>query len=180
VPDEVLADRGSILRPKPLHPWTSDAGGLTVAESTRRRAATWISGAGVRIGFNAEQRWTGRCYTAKIITGGAGHRIERDQVTCPLGIEPRTHSRLVESEDDARVDQLAARLGIASDRSWVVVQGAILVQGLAAGRCRDSRTLERSFPATPGVLVAGSPQEAALTQAIIDHAKSRLLNIARP
>ena len=155
---------------------------IDLTDGDRAAFLTWISGAGVRIGFNAEQRWTGRCYTT-VVTGGAGaHRIERDLAAlAPLGIEARDRIPRIwlGSEDDARVGQLAAQLGIARDRSWVVIQPGARYWFKAWPPERFAEVADRlndRFGCQ--VLVAGSPQEAALTQAVVDHAKSRLLNIA--
>lgn len=184
--DEILPlDRGSILQQSRFILDIRSRRFDTVIDLTdgdRAAFLTWISGAGVRIGFNAEQRWTGRCYTT-VVTGGAGvHRIERDLAAlAPLGIEPRDRIPRIwlGPEDDARVDQLAAQLGIASDRSWVVIQPGARYWFKAWPPERFAEVADRlndRFGCQ--VLVTGSPQEAALTQAVVDHAKSRLLNIA--
>jgi heptosyltransferase-3 len=184
--DEILPlDRGSILQQSRFILDIRSRRFDTVIDLTdgdRAAFLTWISGAGVRIGFNAEQRWTGRCYTT-VVTGAAGvHRIERDLAAlAPLGIEPRDRIPRIwlRPEDDASVDQLAAQLGIASDRSWVVIQPGARYWFKAWPPERFAEVADRlndRFGCQ--VLVTGSPQEAALTQAVVDHAKSRLLNIA--
>jgi predicted lipopolysaccharide heptosyltransferase III len=184
--DEILPlDRGSILQQSRFILDIRRRRFDTVVDLTdgdRAAFLTWISGASVRIGFNAEQRWTGRCYTT-VVTGGAGvHRIERDLAAlAPLGIEARDRIPQIwlGPEDDARVDQLAAQLGIPRDRSWVVIQPGARYWFKAWPPQRFAEVADRlneRFGCQ--VLVAGSPQEAALTQAVADHAKSRLLNIA--
>jgi heptosyltransferase-3 len=184
--DEILPlDRGSVLQQSRFILDIRRRRFDTVVDLTdgdRAAFLTWISGAGVRIGFNAEQRWTGRCYTT-VVTGGTGvHRIERDLAAlAPLGIEARDRIPRIwlGPEDDARVDQLAAQLGIARDRSWVVIQPGARYWFKAWPPERFAEVADRlndRFGCQ--VLVAGSPQEAALTQVVVDHAKSRLLNIA--
>ena len=184
--DEILPlDRGSILQQSRFILEIRRRRFDTVIDLTdgdRAAFLTWISGAGVRIGFNAEQRWTGRCYTT-VVTGGAGaHRIERDLAAlAPLGIEARDRIPRIwlGPEDDARVDQLAAQLGIARDRSWVVIQPGARYWFKAWPPERFAEVADRlndRFGCQ--ILVAGSPQETVLTQAVVDHAKSRLLNIA--
>jgi heptosyltransferase-3 len=184
--DEILPlDRGSILQQSRFILDIRRRRFDTVVDLTdgdRAAFLTWISGASVRIGFNAEQRWTGRCYTT-VVTGGAGaHRIERDLAAlAPLGIQARERIPQIwlGPEDDARVDQLAAQLGLARDRSWVVIQPGARYWFKAWPPQRFAEVADRLHDRFGcQVLVAGSPPEAALTQAVVDHAKSRLLNIA--
>jgi hypothetical protein len=169
--DEILPlDRGSILQQSRFILDIRSRRFDTVIDLTdgdRAAFLTWISGAGVRIGFNAEQRWTGRCYTT-VVTGGAGvHRIERDLAAlAPLGIEPRDRIPRIwlGPEDDARVDQLAAQLGIASDRSWVVIQPGARYWFKACRRSalQRSPTAERSLrlPGPRGWKPSGSGVDA--------------------
>src|SRR5262245_3286792 len=51
---------------------------VDLTDGDRAAFLTWLSGASVRIGFNAEQRWTGRCYTTVVSGEPDAHRIERD------------------------------------------------------------------------------------------------------
>jgi len=155
---------------------------VDLTDGDRAAFLTWISGARVRIGFNDEQRWTGHCYTT-VVTGGAGaHRIERDLAAlAPLGIEARDRIPQIwlGPEDVARVDQLAVQLGLAKDRSWVVIQPGARYWFKAWPPQRFAEVADRLHDRFGcQVLVAGSPQEAALTQAVVDHAKSPLLSIA--
>ena len=184
--DEILPlDRGSILQQSRFILDIRRRRFDTVVDLTdgdRAAFLTWISGASVRIGFNAEQRWTGHCYTT-VVTGGTGaHRIERDLAAlAPLGIEARDRIPQIwlGPEDVARVDQLAVQLGLAKDRSWVVIQPGARYWFKAWPPQRFAEVADRLHDRFGcQVLVAGSPQEAALTQAVVDHAKSRLLNIA--
>ncbi len=184
--DEILPlDRGSILQQSRFILDIRRRRFDTVVDLTdgdRAAFLTWISGASVRIGFNAEQRWTGHCYTT-VVTGGTGaHRIERDLAAlAPMGIEPRDRIPQIwlGPEDVARVDQLAVQLGLAKDRSWVVIQPGARYWFKAWPPQRFAEVADRLHDRFGcQVLVAGSPQEAALTQAVVDHAKSPLLSIA--
>ena len=184
--DEILPlDRGSILQQSRFILDIRRRRFDTVVDLTdgdRAAFLTWISGASVRIGFNAEQRWTGHCYTT-VVTGGTGaHRIERDLAAlAPMGIEARDRIPQIwlGPEDVARVDQLAVQLGLAKDRSWVVIQPGARYWFKAWPPQRFAEVADRLHDrfGCQG-LVAGSPQEAALTQAVVDHAKSPLLSIA--
>ena len=184
--DKILPlDRGSILQQSRFILDIRRRRFDTVVDLTdgdRAAFLTWISGASVRIGFNAEQRWTGHCYTT-VVTGGTGaHRIERDLAAlAPLGIEARDRIPQIwlGPEDVARVDQLAVQLGLAKDRSWVVIQPGARYWFKAWPPQRFAEVADRLHDRFGcQVLVAGSPQEAALTQAVVDHAKSPLLSIA--
>ena len=60
---------------------------IDLTDADRSAFLTWISGAPVRIGFNDEQRWRGRCYTVVVKAHSPDHRIERDLASLtPLGI----------------------------------------------------------------------------------------------
>ena len=80
--DEVLSlERGSLVQQYRFIASIRRRGFDTVVDLTdgdRAALLTWMSGARVRIGFNAEHRWTGRCYTRVITSDAGAHRIERD------------------------------------------------------------------------------------------------------
>ncbi len=127
--DEILAlDRGSIFQQSRFVLEIRRRRFDTVVDLTdgdRAAFLTWMSGARVRIGFNAEQRWTGRCYTTVVSGHALVAGIDRDMAALvPLVIEagegiPRIW---LGPEDEARADQLAAEAGIPRDRPCVVFQ----------------------------------------------------------
>ncbi|HKT34259.1 MAG TPA: putative lipopolysaccharide heptosyltransferase III [Nitrospira sp.] len=155
---------------------------VDLTDGDRAAFLTWISGAGIRIGFNEEQRWTGRCYTTVVRAGEQVHRIERDLAALvPLGIEVRNRiPRLcLAPEDDTHVEQLVRQLAIPTDRSWVVIQPGARYWFKAWPPERFAALADRLTDRFGcQVLVGGSPEEAALTQAVVNQAKSRLLSIA--
>ncbi|HSF68759.1 MAG TPA: putative lipopolysaccharide heptosyltransferase III [Nitrospira sp.] len=155
---------------------------VDLTDGDRAAFLTWISGAPVRIGFNAEHRWTGRCYTTVVRGEEGAHRIERDLAALsPLGIETRDRIPRIwlAPEDDARVDKLAGELGIPKDRSWVVIQPGARYWFKAWPPERFAELADRLADRFGcQILVGGSPQETALTQTVVNQAKSRLLNIA--
>src|SRR4029453_15836068 len=115
--DEILPlDRGSILQQSRFILDIRRRRFDTVVDLTdgdRAAFLTWISGAPVRIGFNAEERWTGRCYTTVVRPDVGAHRIERDLAALvPLGTASRDGvPRLwLTPEDEAKVEQLAGQL----------------------------------------------------------------------
>jgi predicted lipopolysaccharide heptosyltransferase III len=184
--DEILPlDRGSILQQSRFVLDIRRRSFDTVVDLTdgdRAAFLTRVSGAGVRIGFNAEQRWTGRCYTT-VVTGGPGaHRIERDLAAlAPLGVEGRDRIPRIwlTPEDEMRMERLAGELGLSTDRSWVVIQPGARYWFKAWPPERFAQLADRLTDRFGcQILVGGSAQETTLTQAVLEHAKSRLLNIA--
>jgi len=89
---------------------------IDLTDGDRSAFLSWISGAPVRIGFNDEQRWRGRCYTQVIQpVPGMRHRIDRDlEVLKPINIQAGSKDLQLwltpEEEDSA--DQLLNQLGI--------------------------------------------------------------------
>ena len=184
--DEVIVlDRGSIAQQMQFALAIRRRRFDTVVDLTdgdRAAFLTWISGASIRIGFNAEQRWTGRCYTA-IVGGEAGaHRIERDLAAlAPLGIAVRERvPRLsLTRDDDAKAEQLASQLAIPTDRPWVLLQPGARYWFKAWPSERFAELADRLYDQFRcQVLVGGSPQETSLSQSVVRRAKSRLLDIA--
>ena len=184
--DEIIPlDRGSILQ-QTRFVWEIRRRRFdTVVDLTdgdRAAFLTRITGARVRIGFNAEERWTGRCYTTVVRPDAEGHRIERDLAALvPLGVASRDGvPRLwLTPEDEAKVEQLAGQLGLARDRSWVVLQPGARYWFKAWPPERFAELGDRlndRFGCQ--ILVGGSPDEEPLTQSVVRHAKSRPVAIA--
>jgi predicted lipopolysaccharide heptosyltransferase III len=184
--DEVIPlDRGSIVQ-QSRFVWEIRRRRFDVVvdltDGDRAAFLTWISGAQVRIGFNAEERWTGRCYTTVVRPDAGMHRIERDLASLvPLGaaISDGIPRLRLTPEDDAKVEQLARELGLASDRSWVVIQPGARYWFKAWPSERFAQLadcLNDRFGCQ--ILVGGSPEEEPLTQSVVRQAKSRLVSLA--
>lgn len=184
--DEIIPlDRGSILQ-QTRFVWEIRRRRFdTVVDLTdgdRAAFLTRITGAPVRIGFNAEERWTGRCYTTVVRPDAGGHRIERDLAALvPLGAASRDGvPRLwLTPEDEAKVEQLAGQLGLARDRSWVVIQPGARYWFKAWPPERFAELADRlndRFGCQ--ILVGGSPDEEPLTQSVVRQANSRPVAIA--
>lgn len=155
---------------------------VDLTDGDRAAILTWITGARVRIGFNAEERWTGRCYTAVVRPEAGAHRIERDLAALvPLGAAAQSavpRLRLT-PEDDAKADRLAGQLGLARDRSWVVIQPGARYWFKAWPPERFAELADRlngRFGCQ--ILVGGSPEEEPLARSVVRQAKSPLLTIA--
>jgi predicted lipopolysaccharide heptosyltransferase III len=155
---------------------------VDLTDGDRAAFLTWISGAAVRIGFNAEQRWTGICYTTVVKAEAGAHRIERDLAALtPLGvaIRGRVPQLWLTAEDEAGVERLVSEVGIPVDRPWVVIQPAARYWFKAWPPERFAELADRLIDRFGcQVLVGGSSQEVALAETVVKRAKSRLLNIA--
>ena len=185
VDDMMLMDRGSIAEQ-----WRFAIGVrrrrfdmvVDLTDGDRAAVLTWISGASVRIGFNAEQRWTGRCYTT-VVHGEAGaHRIERDLAALmPLNISvtDRIPRLWLSEEDDVRAEELLAKLAVSTDKPIVVIQPGARYWFKAWPSERFAELADRLTERFGcQILVGGSNQEAELTNSVVRQAKSRLINIA--
>ena len=183
--DEIIPlDRGSMLQQSCFvleMRWRRFDTVVDLTDGDRAAFLTWISGAPVRIGFNAEQRWTGWCYTT-VVTGAGVHRIERDLASlAPLGIdvEERVPRMWLTREDETRAEQLVADLGAPKDQSWVVIQPGARYWFKAWPVERFAQLADRlneRFGCQ--VFIGGTGHEARLAEAVVGRAKSRLLNIA--
>jgi heptosyltransferase III len=155
---------------------------VDLTDGDRAAFLTWISGAAVRIGFNAEQRWTGRCYTTVVSGDPAAHRIERDLTSLkPLNIEvtDRIPRLWLTHEDVTRADEIFSTLGLRSDQSIVIVQPGARYWFKAWPTERFAELADQltdQFGCQ--VLVGGSQQEQDLAQLVVKQAKSRLISIA--
>jgi heptosyltransferase-3 len=185
VDDIIALDRGSMVQ-QSRFAWDIRRRRFdTVVDLTdgdRAAFLTWISGAAVRIGFNAERRWTGWCYTT-VVTGDAGaHRVERDLASLvPLGIEARDRVPRIwlTGDDEAGAEQLVAETQAPKDRSLVLLQPGARYWFKAWPVERFAQLADRlNERFSCQVFVGGSRQEASLAEAVVTQAKSRLLSIA--
>jgi lipopolysaccharide heptosyltransferase III len=184
--DEIMPlDRGSIVEQWRFAVTVRRRGFDLVVDLTdgdRAAFLTWISGASVRIGFNAEQRWTGRCYTTVVQSNATAHRIERDLAALtPLNISPidRIPRLWLSNEDESGAEELLANLAVRSDESLVVIQPGARYWFKAWPSERFAELADRlteKFGCQ--VLVGGSRQEIDLAQLVVKQAKSRLISIA--
>ena len=184
--DEIMPlDRGSIVEQWRFAVTVRRRGFDLVVDLTdgdRAAFLTWISGASVRIGFNAEQRWTGRCYTTVVHANATAHRIERDLAALtPLNISPidRIPRLWLSNEDESGAEELLANLAVRSDESLVVIQPGARYWFKAWPSERFAELADRLIEKFGcQVLVGGSRQEIDLAQLVVKQAKSRLISIA--
>ncbi len=185
VDDMLVLDRGSIVEQCRFVAQIRQRRFDTVVDLTDGDRAAFlsrISGAPVRIGFNAEQRWTGRCYTTVVKSDPAAHRIERDLMSLtPLGIAATDQRpRLwLTAQDALRAEDLLQRLAVPSDRPFVVIQPGARYWFKAWPPERFAEVADRLADKYGcQVLVGGSPQETALADAVVKHATRRLVSFA--
>jgi predicted lipopolysaccharide heptosyltransferase III len=156
---------------------------IDLTDGDRSAFLSWISGAAVRLGFNDEDRWRGRCYTQVVQpVPGVRHRIDRDLAALkPLGIHASEKPpRLwLTGEDEARADQLLDRLGIRGDRPVIIIQPGARYWFKAWPYERFAELADR-LASDYGcqVLIGGSREEEALAQRIHEAAKSRPISMA--
>ena len=155
---------------------------VDLTDGDRAALLTRISGAPIRIGFNAEQRWTGRCYTT-VVHGEAGaHRIERDLAALtPLKIPAtdRIPRLWLTNEDEVRADALLAKVAVRSGQPLVVIQPGARYWFKAWPTERFAELADRLTERFGcQVAVGGSYQEVELTKLVMKQAKSPLITIA--
>jgi heptosyltransferase III len=155
---------------------------VDLTDGDRAAFLTRISGAPVRIGFNAEQRWTGRCYTTVVHGDAAAHRIERDLAALrPLNLSVTdTIPRLwLTREDESRAEEVIANLPLRADQPLVVIQPGARYWFKAWPSERFAELADRlTEQFRCQILVGGSQQEVELTQLVVKQAKSQLTTIA--
>jgi heptosyltransferase-3 len=156
---------------------------IELTDGDRSAFLSWISGAPVRIGFNDEHRWRGRCYTQVIQpVPGMRHRIDRDlEVLKPINIQAGSKDLQLwltpEEEDSA--DQLLDQLGVQRSQSIVMLQPGARYWFKAWPPERFAELADRLMSQYGyQVLIGGSDQDIDLAQQIQQMAKSRLIIMA--
>ncbi len=155
---------------------------IDLTDGDRAAFLTWMSGASVRIGFNAEQRWTGRCYTTVVRDDVGAHRIERDLAALTqlrISVPDRIPRLWLTGEDESHAEELLAKLGVRSDQSLVVIQPGARYWFKAWPSERFAELADRLADKYGSrVLVGGNQEEAELAQQVVKQAKTRPLAIA--
>ena len=99
---------------------------IDLTDGDRSAFLSWISGAPVRIGFNDEHRWRGRCYTQVVQpVPGIRHRIDRDlEVLKHMSIQAGSKDPqlwLMPGEENS-ADYLLDQLGVQRSQSMMILQ----------------------------------------------------------
>lgn len=156
---------------------------IDLTDGDRSAFLSWISGAPVRIGFNDEHRWRGRCYTGVVPpVPGMRHRMDRDLAALkPLSVHPneKLPCLYLTEEDESRADQLLDQLGIRGDRPIIIIQPGARYWFKAWPDERFAELADRlATDYGYQVLIGGSREEEALAQRIHEAAKSRPISMA--
>jgi heptosyltransferase-3 len=151
---------------------------IDLTDGDRSAFLSWVSGGPVRIGFNDEHRWRGRCYT-EVVRPAADvqHRIDRDlEALKPIGIQAgsRNPQLWLTPEEENSGDQLLDQLGVQRSQSIVILQPGARYWFKAwpperFAELADQLTSQYSCQ----VLIGGSHQDGDLAQQIRQMAKSR-------
>ena len=150
---------------------------IDLTDGDRSAFLSWISGAPVRIGFNDEHRWRGRCYTEVVQpVSGVRHRIDRDlEVLKPMSIQAGSQNPQLwlTPEEENSADQLLDQLGVQPSQSMVILQPGARYWFKAwpperFAELADQLTAQYDCQ----VLIGGSHQDIDLAQQIRQMAKS--------
>ena len=150
---------------------------IDLTDGDRSAFLSWISGAPVRIGFNDEHRWRGRCYTQVVQPArGVQHRIDRDlEVLKPMSIPAgsKDPQLWLTPEEENSADQLLDQLGIQRSQSIVILQPGARYWFKAWPPERFAELADRLMSQYGcQVLIGGSCQDIDLAQQIRQMAKS--------
>jgi len=149
---------------------------IDLTDGDRSAFLSWISGAPVRIGFNDEHRWRGKCYTQVVQpVPGVRHRIDRDlEVLKPMSIQAgsKDPQLWLTPEEESSADQLRNQLGVQRSQSMVILQPGARYWFKAWPPERFAELADR-LTAQYGcqVLIGGSHQDIDLAQQIRQMAK---------
>ena len=156
---------------------------IDLTDGDRSAFLSWLSGAPVRIGFNDEQRWRGRCYT-KVVQPAPGvqHRIERDLAALALlniaATSTTPHLQLT-PEDENSAYELLDQLGIQRSGMIVVLQPGARYWFKAWPSERFAELADRlTSEYSCQVLIGGSSQDIDLAHQIRQVAKSNPIVLA--
>jgi predicted lipopolysaccharide heptosyltransferase III len=150
---------------------------IDLTDGDRSAFLSWISGAPVRIGFNDEHRWRGRCYTEVVQpVPGVRHRIDRDlEVLKPMSIQAgsKDPQLWLMPEEENSANQLLDQLGVQRSQSIVILQPGARYWFKAWPPERFAELADQ-LTSRYGcqVLIGGSYQDIDLAQQIRQMAKS--------
>jgi heptosyltransferase-3 len=156
---------------------------IDLTDGDRSAFLSWISGAPVRIGFNDEHRWRGRCYTQVVQpVPGVQHRIDRDlEALKPIGIQPGSKDLQLwlTPEEANSADQLLDQLDVQRSQSIVLLQPGARYWFKAWPPERFAELTDRLMSQYGcHVLIGGGDQDIDLAQQIQQMAKSRPIIMA--
>ena len=150
---------------------------IDLTDGDRSAFLSWISGAPVRIGFNDEHRWRGRCYTEVVQpVPGVQHRIDRDlEALKPMSIQAgsKDPQLWLTPEEANSADQLLDQLGVQRSQPMVILQPGARYWFKAWPPERFAELADHLMSQYGcQVLIGGSDQDIELAQQIQQMAKS--------
>jgi len=156
---------------------------IDLTDGDRSAFLSWISGAPVRIGFNDEHRWRGKCYTQVVQPApGVRHRIDRDLEALKfLSIQAgsKDPQLWLTPEEGNSADHLLDQLGVQRSQAMVILQPGARYWFKAWPTERFAELADR-LTSQYGcqVLIGGSHQDIDVAQKIRQIAKSRPIIMA--
>ena len=156
---------------------------IDLTDGDRSAFLSWISGASVRIGFNDEHRWRGRCYTEVVQpVPGVRHRIDRDLGALkPMSIQAgsKDPQLWLTPEEANSADQLLDQLGVQRSQPIVILQPGARYWFKAWPPERFAELADQ-LASQYGcqVLIGGSDQDIDLAKRIQQMAKSNPIIMA--
>jgi predicted lipopolysaccharide heptosyltransferase III len=159
---------------------------IDLTDGDRAALLSFISGAPVRIGFNAEHRWRGWLYTTVVEPRPlAVHRIERNlEALRPLGIEATGRNPVlylspqVEAEAARLLENVAGRSLFESEERLIMFQPGARYWFKAWPLDRYAELANRLTALGYQILIGGHAQERRLAEEIASRAQGRLLVLA--
>ena len=156
---------------------------IDLTDGDRSAFLSWISGASVRIGFNDEHRWRGRCYTQVVQpVPGVRHRIDRDlEALKPMSIQAgsKDPQLWLTPEEANNADQLLDQFGVQRSQPIVILQPGARYWNKAWPPERYAQLADHlTYQYGCQVLIGGSDQDIDLAQQIQQIAKSSPVNMA--
>jgi predicted lipopolysaccharide heptosyltransferase III len=159
---------------------------IDLTDGDRAALLSFISGAPVRIGFNAEHRWRGWLYTTVVEPRPlAVHRIERNlEALRPLGIEAAGRNPVlylspqVEAEAACLLEKVAGRSLFESEERLIMFQPGARYWFKAWPLDRYAELANRLTALGYQILIGGHAQERRLAEEIASRAQGRLLVLA--
>ena len=150
---------------------------IDLTDGDRSAFLSRISGAPVRIGFNDEHRWRGKCYTEVVQPmPGVRHRIDRDlEALKSLSIQAgsKDPQLWLTPEEEKSAEYLLDQLGVQRSQSIVMLQPGARYWFKAWPPERFAELADRlTSQYSCQVLIGGSDQDIDLAQEIRQMAKS--------
>ena len=153
---------------------------IDLTDADRSAIISVLSGAPIRIGFNHEYRWRGKCYT-HCIEGAYGtmHMVDyHAKALEPLGIhEPGGDPELFLSDEDEHVAmRLIDDLGLSSSK-WVMIHPAARYWFKAWPPERFAAVGDALIKKGYKIVLVGNQQERDVEKSVLRHSKDSFISL---